>query len=141
MKYAIYKEDPGPILRIVNNYNWQVRDGEHYLGFTETLDDSTHYVKSGNLIKYPPRPSKYHEFNYTADEWVDDRSELEVVKQVTAEIRARRDQLLKSTDWVVMRAFETGVSVDKAWLDYRQALRDITLQEDLLNIIWPETPK
>lgn len=141
MKYAIYKEDPGPILRIVNNYNWQVRDGEHYLGFTETLDDSTHYVKSGNLIKYPPRPSKYHEFNYTADEWVDDRSELEVVKQVTAEIRARRDQLLKSTDWVVMRAFETGVPVDKAWLDYRQALRDITLQEDPLNIIWPESPK
>lgn len=141
MKYAIYKEDPGPILRIVNNYNWQARDGEHSLGFTETLDDSTHYVKSGNLIKYPPRPSKYHEFNYTADEWVDDRSELEVVKQVTAEIRVRRDQLLKSTDWVVLRAFETGVSVDKAWLDYRQALRDITLQEDLLNIIWPETPK
>ena len=141
MKYAIYKEDPGPILRIVNNYNWQVRDGEHYLGFTETLDDSTHYVKSGNLIKYPPRPSKYHEFNYTADEWVDDRSELEVVKQVTAEIRARRDQLLKSTDWVVLRAFETGVPVDKAWLDYRQALRDITLQEDPLNIIWPESPK
>lgn len=141
MKYAIYKEDPGPILRIVNNYNWQARDGEHYLGFTETLDDSTHYVKSGNLIKYPPRPSKYHEFNYTADEWVADRSELEVVKQVTAEIRVRRDQLLKSTDWVVLRAFETGVSVDKAWLDYRQALRDITLQEDLLNIIWPETPK
>ena len=141
MKYAIYKEDPGPILRIVNNYNWQVRDGEYCLGFTETLDDSTHYVKSGNLIKYPPRPSKYHEFNYTADEWVDDRSELEVVKQVTAEIRARRDQLLKSTDWVVLRAFETGVPVDKAWLDYRQALRDITLQEDPLNIIWPESPK
>ena len=91
MKYAIYKEDPGPILRIVSNYNWQVRDGEHYLGFTETLDDSTHYVKSGNLIKYPPRPSKYHIFDYTTKQWVDPRTLDDHKSARWKEIKRQRD--------------------------------------------------
>jgi hypothetical protein len=141
MKYAIYKEDPGPILRIVNDYAWQVGVGENYLEFSEVLDDSTHYVKAGKLVKYPSKPSIYCTFNYATDKWSDDRTKEDVNKQALIDARKVRDHLLKSTDWVILKAFESDCPPDKAWLDYRQALRDITLQEDLLNIIWPESPK
>jgi hypothetical protein len=36
-----------------------------------------------------------------------------------------RDKLLAETDWMVIKAQETGVPVPQAWKDYRQALRDL----------------
>lgn len=67
--------------------------------------------------------------------------------------RPEREKLLKETDWVVVRAAETGTSVPQEWQEYRQALRDITKQidgmsyEELLEIklLWehltfPEKP-
>jgi hypothetical protein len=53
-------------------------------------------------------------------------------------VRATRDQLLKDTDWTQVR----DVPVDQeAYAGYRQALRDISLQEGFpLSITWPELP-
>ena len=39
--------------------------------------------------------------------------------------RAKRDRLLTESDWVTIRATDTGDPVPTEWLDYRQALRDI----------------
>ena len=33
-----------------------------------------------------------------------------------------------------------GTAVPQPWLDYRQAMRDVTEQSDPLNIIWPTPP-
>lgn len=57
-----------------------------------------------------------------------------------ANVRQQRDQMLKDTDWVSIRAADTGVSMDSAWSTYRQALRDVTQQDDPFNIQWPERP-
>lgn len=56
-------------------------------------------------------------------------------------IRQQRDQMLKETDWMSIRAAETGVAMDSAWSTYRQALRDVTQQEDPFNIQWPSKPE
>lgn len=56
------------------------------------------------------------------------------------QVRAQRDILLTETDWVVIKAQETGQSVSRAWLEYREALRNITLQPNLQNINWPVKP-
>ena len=61
-------------------------------------------------------------------------------EQLWARVRYARDSLLADTDWMTVRAQETGEAMPQAWLDYRQALRDITLQEDPANIVWPEAP-
>ena len=55
--------------------------------------------------------------------------------------RARRDNLLSQTDWVVTKALELGEEVPTVWKDYRQALRDITNQPGFPhNINWPTKP-
>jgi|688.fasta_scaffold00131_67 hypothetical protein len=55
-----------------------------------------------------------------------------------AQVRANRDRLLKDSDWTQI----ADVPVYKtAWANYRQELRDITLQESFpFDIIWPEKP-
>jgi hypothetical protein len=57
-----------------------------------------------------------------------------------SEVRLERNQLLRSSDWIVTRATERGEPVPAEWVAYRQALRDITGQPDPLAIIWPTAP-
>ena len=52
-------------------------------------------------------------------------------------VRWDRDQKLKETDVWAM----TDRTMSQAQIDYRQALRDITTQEDPRNIIWPQKPE
>jgi hypothetical protein len=59
----------------------------------------------------------------------------------TQEARAKRDRLLADSDWVTIRATDTGNPVPTEWQTYRQALRDITEQTGFPeNIDWPEIP-
>lgn len=54
-----------------------------------------------------------------------------------ANVRAQRNQKLKDTDWTQVE----DAPVDKAaWATYRQALRDITLQETFPTVVWPHDP-
>ena len=52
------------------------------------------------------------------------------------QIRAQRDQLISQTDWWMLPD-RSPTDEQKA---YRQALRDITEQSDLNNIVWPTPP-
>jgi hypothetical protein len=56
-------------------------------------------------------------------------------------IRLQRDKLLQETDWIVIKAKETGTNLSAGIKTYRQALRDITLQEGFPHeVVWPEKP-
>ena len=57
------------------------------------------------------------------------------------QIRSQRDSLLKDTDWLSIRAADTGTPMPTEWSTYRQALRDVTGQEDPFNIVWPTKPE
>lgn len=66
-----------------------------------------------------------------------------------SQIRAERDLKLKESDWVTVKAVDQnaqdnlGIQVPIAWLEYRQALRDITSHANFPNLQdtdWPETP-
>jgi hypothetical protein len=65
--------------------------------------------------------------------WIDERKDEEII----SEIRAKRRQLLAESDWTQLGDSSANKS---GWAAYRQALRDITKQADLRNIIWPEPP-
>lgn len=55
----------------------------------------------------------------------------------------RRKELLQESDWTDTLSAKTrlGDALYQAWQDYRQALRDITLQPDYpLEVIWPIAP-
>jgi len=51
-------------------------------------------------------------------------------------VRTERDNLLAKTDW----RFRSDQTPTQAWIDYCQALRDVTTQADPLNIVWPTEP-
>ena len=55
-------------------------------------------------------------------------------------IREQRDNKLKETDWLSIRAADTGTPMSQDWSNYRQSLRDITNQSDPFSITWPEKP-
>lgn len=56
------------------------------------------------------------------------------------EIRTQRNQLLADSDWTQL-ADNPLTNVQQAeWATYRQALRDVTSQEDPFNITWPTKP-
>ena len=54
-----------------------------------------------------------------------------------AGIRRERNRRLAETDWTQLPDAPVDASV---WADYRQALRDITDQENPFNIVWPAEP-
>lgn len=65
-------------------------------------------------------------------------------ERAAASVRGQRDALLASTDWLVVKAQETGVSLGQIWLDYRQALRDITAHASFPHLQesdWPVKPE
>ena len=98
--------------------------------------NATHYVELSDLaiLEKPERPSASHDWDYPTKQW------LFNLEAAWASIRIERDRILKSSDWRVTKAAELGQPIDLAWAVYRQALRNITLQADPLNIIWPTVP-
>lgn len=64
------------------------------------------------------------------------------------ELRRQRDKRFQEVDWVTLKAARTGEPISQEWLDYMQALADITDTHpspkiengNLVNITWPERP-
>lgn len=48
--------------------------------------------------------------------------------------------LLQASDWAALPDVPLTVEKRAEWANYRQALRDVTLQEDPFNITWPIQP-
>ena len=66
------------------------------------------------------------------------------------EVRTKRDKLLAECDWVTVKAVDQnaqdslGIQVPQVWLNYRQALRDITSHANFQNLTetdWPTKPE
>lgn len=76
---------------------------------------------------------------------VEDLTETEK-QQLTEEkkytVRLQRDRLLAETDWIIVKAKETGTNLSASIKTYRQELRDITTQEGFPHtIVWPTKPE
>ena len=95
--------------------------------------------------------------DYTDDEGVTHtKAEQEAAYQadldakVAESVRTQRDKLLAECDWVTVKAVDQnaqdslGIQVPQVWLDYRQALRDITNHANfpsLQDADWPVEPE
>jgi len=75
----------------------------------------------------------YDIHNYTAEEIIGRE------QQEATEVRTKRNQLLKDSDWTQI----PDCTVDKTvWATYRQELRDITAQEGFpFNVTFPAMPE
>lgn len=61
----------------------------------------------------------------------------EVIAEKWAKVRKQRNALLAATDWTQLADAPADAL---SWAVYRQALRDITEQDDPFNITWPAEP-
>jgi hypothetical protein len=71
---------------------------------------------------------------------VDDLSEAElaeVIAEKWAKVRKQRNAMLAASDWTQLADAPADAL---SWAVYRQALRDITEQDDPFNIAWPAQP-
>jgi hypothetical protein len=55
-------------------------------------------------------------------------------------IRSQRTEMLRACDWTQLSDVPLTDDEKASWQKYRQSLRDITLQTDPDNIIWPISP-
>jgi hypothetical protein len=63
------------------------------------------------------------------------------LETLSATVRQNRNQLLSESDVVVLRAYEANTPVPQAWVEYRQALRDMTLSQGFpQNFSFPVKP-
>lgn len=92
------------------------------------------YVSDGRVVAISSRPSEFYDFDWVLKHWVPNTFKAwEIAK-------GKRDSLLLASDWVVTKSTERNEAVSTSWMAYRQALRDITLQSDPLNLVWPVEP-
>lgn len=84
---------------------------------------------NGKII---PKPSG--NFSWENGQWVNqDTPENEWLK-----VRELRAGYLAKSDWTQLP--DVPLATKEAWAVYRQALRDVTLQQDPFNIVWPTHP-
>lgn len=63
-------------------------------------------------------------------------------EDVANEVRSKRNSLLTATDYLLMPDYPISDTDREAVKAYRQALRDITLQDGFpREVIWPEKPE
>lgn len=63
-------------------------------------------------------------------------------EQAWSGIRHERNTYLAETDYIVLRAYETGTAVPAEWATYRQALRDLpSTSTDYNAVVWPTRPE
>lgn len=56
-------------------------------------------------------------------------------------VRKLRNVFLSRSDWTALTDCQLSQSKKDEWATYRQLLRDVTLQSDPDNILWPNEPE
>lgn len=138
MKYTIFYNTTGEILRVIDCDESQLNVqynaiNESYI--TGEYSDEQYYIENNVAVQKPTQPSYYYVFDYNTKQWVDTRTNE---TQLTF-IREERNRRLQATDWTQLA--DIPQATKELWEPYRQALRDVTLQPDLFNIVWPTPPQ
>ena len=144
MMYAIYDE----IGRIVKSIDCppdmierQLGEGQRYI--ETSAHDGTHYVKDGELISYPDRPSSEYQFDFILEQWVDTKTDEIRAQEALEALRRERNIKLAMSDWTQLPDSPLTQEQKQQWQIYRQALRDVpntgVLNTDLIQ--WPQPPE
>ena len=111
---------------------------------TFTADD---IIAAGyTAVSDPPIPTPTQVLGWNSDtiSWfIRDKTPEELQAEIDAQwdvIRAERNSLLSASDWTQLPDSPLTIEQKQSWAEYRQSLRDVTLQSDPFNITWPIAP-
>ena len=135
-RYVCFDEDTGQIFHDVYYLDAELpaEARANHKQFDADGEPSLYYVEKNTFKLKPLKPSPYHQFDYTTKQWIDPRTP----DTEWPLVRAKRDKLLLATDWTQLP--DVPLATKGIWSVYRQALRDVTLQADPFNIVWPVAP-
>ena len=110
-----------------------------------TIDRATALINLAPSKEWVVRDNEIEWLNPDGTEPTTEEIDAEVARLQAAEpmrlLRLERDEKLAETDWVTVRATDTGTPVSDEWNTYRQALRDITdTYSSLEDVVWPVKP-
>ena len=103
----------------------------------EQFGESFHEGNPPGHSAFVSPPSQRHRWHVPTEAWGEIRPDAD---ELWAAVRFKRDKLITETDWRATRSVVEKRRLHPAWAVYQQDLRDITLQPDPANIIWPELP-
>ena len=133
--FTVFSKIDGKIIRTGlcgdEDFNLQAKENE---SIAEGIYPDDKYYWDKNFVLIPEKPNEdYYVFDYKSKSWIID----EVILKNS--IEARRNSELSFSDWTQLP--DVPLTTKQAWADYRQALRDITMQPDPFNIVWPTKPE
>jgi hypothetical protein len=93
-----------------------------------------------DFILAPEKPtlSNGQKLGWENNDWVVLEPSYAEIQIKWQEIRDQRNQLLQDSDIFVLKSYENNVPLSEELKTYRQALRDITVQESPWDIVWPK---
>ena len=102
------------------------------------LNDFANFIKvpvSSELVGKPLKAA------LVDDAWVISLDDSAVLAQAWRDLRARRNTLLATSDWTQLQDARLSLEKKQAWVDYRQALRDLPeTVTDPMAVVWPLAP-
>lgn len=119
----------------INRQSWLVGTNpvDHWVVRVEFSDVSTNLA---DLIV-----GKIVESEYFKDAIISNSMASIEDEQLDLKAKLKRNTLLNESDWIVVKSVEANNPVPNEWIQYRQALRDITTQPGYpKNIVWPQKP-
>lgn len=139
MNYTIYNSF-GQITKLVDTLNieLQLSDGEQYL--EGHIDGQSFYIENGVPAKLPDFDEQRYFFDYETKTVCRLYTDEQEAANLISSIRSERARRISYSDWTQLPDVPEATRLK--WQAYRQALRDITLQDGFpQNIIWPEMPE
>jgi Phage tail assembly chaperone protein len=139
INYTIYEGQTGEV--ITTGIAQKESDVVNLLSDTQQylLEKSyfNQYIENGIIVNMPLRPEGEYIFDYSKKEWVFD------VETAIKKALYKRDQLLLDGPDRISPMWWSSMTPEEqqAWIDYRQALLDITEQPNYpQEIVWPTKP-
>lgn len=106
------------------------------------------YIDNNSIVFYNEKQKElkslfkpnYMQWSNYSFSWEDTRGTEVVLADKKLSIDNQRSMLLQQSDWTQLP--DVPLITQQKWLDYRQQLRDITLQPDYPNnVVWPIPPQ
>jgi hypothetical protein len=136
MKYTIYNLESGQIISIRDcpDITQQILDPS-YSYIEGEYSGTEYYIDNGTPIVFPTHTYTYPLFDYETKTWSED------IRRITNDVLTKRKNFLINTDWTQLPNNPLTTEKQIAWANYRQELRDITIQSGYpSNITWPTKP-
>lgn len=123
MNYTIFNKNTGQILRHGTCPDDQFLSQAQGDEIVEGIYSDDEYYWDNEFISKPAKPVGNYDFNYVTKSWV-----LNSVLTISQN-RAKRNQILLSSDWTQGGDSPLSTTIKASWASYRQALRDMTEQD------------